>query len=151
MAKKTYGKTASGKPITDELVDGLADKAEAGYDVDETLRRRGGRPPIGSAAASVVRPPPAPAPPQAHQAGRERPRDPPPRGAAGAPPNAPRPQPRAPPPPRPPPEERSRVHGNATRCCGPCSSALGPPDRADRGDRAQVLDQHPVDGEPALA
>ena len=28
MAKKTYGKTASGKPITDELVDGLADKAE---------------------------------------------------------------------------------------------------------------------------
>ena len=42
MAKKTYGKTASGKPITDELVDGLADKAEAGYDVDETLRRRVG-------------------------------------------------------------------------------------------------------------
>jgi hypothetical protein len=31
------------------------------------------------------------------------------------------------------------------------SSALGPPDRADRGDRTQVLDQHPVDGEPALA
>jgi len=27
--------------------------AEAGYDVDETLRRRSGRPPIGSAAASV--------------------------------------------------------------------------------------------------
>jgi hypothetical protein len=51
--KKTYGKTASGTPITDELVDGLADKAEAGYDVDESLRRRGGRPPIGSAAASV--------------------------------------------------------------------------------------------------
>jgi hypothetical protein len=51
--KKTYGRTASGKPITDELVEQLADKAEAGYDVDETLRRRGGRPPIGSAAASV--------------------------------------------------------------------------------------------------
>ena len=50
--KKTYGKTASGKPITNELVDKLTDKAEAGYDVDETLRR-GGRPPIGSAAASV--------------------------------------------------------------------------------------------------
>src|SRR3954451_2623459 len=32
-----------------------------------------------------------------------------------------------------------------------CSSALGPPDRAHRGDRAQVLDQHPVDGESALA
>jgi hypothetical protein len=41
--------------------------------------------------------------------------------------------------------------GNATRCCGPCSSALGSPDRADRGDRAQVLDQQPVDGESALA
>ena len=53
MAKKTYGKTASGLPITDELVIGLANKAEAGYDVDEILRRRGGRPPIGSAAASV--------------------------------------------------------------------------------------------------
>ncbi|MGH2746112.1 MAG: YlcI/YnfO family protein [Thermoleophilaceae bacterium] len=51
--KKTYGKTASGKRITDELVKKLADSAEAGYDVDETLRRRGGRPPIGSAAASV--------------------------------------------------------------------------------------------------
>ena len=51
--KKTYGRTASGKPITDELVEQLADKAEAGYDVDETLRRRGGRPPLGSAAASV--------------------------------------------------------------------------------------------------
>jgi len=51
--KRTYGRTASGKPITDELVETLADKAEAGYDVEETLRRRGGRPPIGSAAASV--------------------------------------------------------------------------------------------------
>ncbi|MGH2382591.1 MAG: YlcI/YnfO family protein [Candidatus Limnocylindria bacterium] len=51
--KKTYGKTASGKRITDELVKKLADQAEAGYDVEETLRRRGGRPPIGSAAASV--------------------------------------------------------------------------------------------------
>jgi hypothetical protein len=51
--KKTYGKTASGTPISDELVGRLAEKAEAGYDVDEMLRRRGGRPPIGSAAASV--------------------------------------------------------------------------------------------------
>ena len=37
----------------DELVAQLADTAEAGYDVEGTLRRRGGRPPIGSAAASV--------------------------------------------------------------------------------------------------
>ena len=53
MAKKNHGRTASGLPITDELVEELAAKAEAGYDVGEVLRRRGGRPPIGSAAASV--------------------------------------------------------------------------------------------------
>ncbi len=53
MAKKTHGRTASGAPITDELVSKLAKKAEAGYDVEQTLRRRGGRPLIGSAAASV--------------------------------------------------------------------------------------------------
>ena len=40
--------------------------------------------------------------------------------------------------------------GNATRCCGPCSPAQRPPDRADRGDRAQLLDQHSFDGESAL-
>lgn len=51
--KKTHGKTASGKPITDEMVKKLAKKAEAGYDVDETLRRRPGRPAIGSAPAAV--------------------------------------------------------------------------------------------------
>ena len=53
MAKKNYGKTRSGVEITDELVERLAAKAEAGYDVDEILRRRGGRPPLGSAAARV--------------------------------------------------------------------------------------------------
>ena len=53
MAKKSYGKTKSGVEITDELVERLAAKAEAGYDVDEILRRRGGRPPLGSAAARV--------------------------------------------------------------------------------------------------
>jgi hypothetical protein len=31
----------------------LASKAEAGFDVDEIIRRRGGRPLMGSAAASV--------------------------------------------------------------------------------------------------
>jgi hypothetical protein len=51
--KKTYGKTASGKPITDRVVEELAKKAEAGYDVGETLRRRPGRPALGSAPASV--------------------------------------------------------------------------------------------------
>jgi hypothetical protein len=53
MTDDVHGRTASGTPITDELVAKLADKAEAGYDVDDTLRRRGGRPSIGSAAASV--------------------------------------------------------------------------------------------------
>jgi hypothetical protein len=53
MAKRNYGKTASGEEITDGLVEKLADKAEAGYDVDETLQRRGGRPPIGSGPANV--------------------------------------------------------------------------------------------------
>jgi len=53
MTNKAYGKTASGAPITDKLVAELAEQAVAGYDVGETLRRRGGRPPIGSAAASV--------------------------------------------------------------------------------------------------
>lgn len=37
--KRTHGKTASGKPITGEMVAELAEKAEAGYDVEETLCR----------------------------------------------------------------------------------------------------------------
>jgi len=51
--KKTHGRTASGKPITDEMVEKLAERAEGGYDVDETLRRRPGRPAIGSGPAGV--------------------------------------------------------------------------------------------------
>ena len=35
--KRTYGRTASGVPITDELIERLAAKAEAGFDVDEIL------------------------------------------------------------------------------------------------------------------
>ena len=42
-----------GAPISAELVANLVEQAKAGYDVDATLRRRGGRPPIGSAAAAV--------------------------------------------------------------------------------------------------
>jgi hypothetical protein len=52
-SKKSQGKTISGIPITDELVDKLAKEAEQGYDVDEILRRRRGRPPIGSGPATV--------------------------------------------------------------------------------------------------
>lgn len=53
MAKRSYGRTRSGKLITDELVEEAAKRAEEGFDVEEILRRRGGRPPMGSAAASV--------------------------------------------------------------------------------------------------
>lgn len=53
MSEK-HGHRAVGTLITDEAVDGMADEAECGYDVDEILRcRRGGRPPMGSAASTV--------------------------------------------------------------------------------------------------
>lgn len=53
MTKQDYGRTRSGKPITEELLEELGKQAEDGFDVDEIIRRRGGRPPMGSAAASV--------------------------------------------------------------------------------------------------
>lgn len=53
MTKRTHDKTVSGKAITDDLIDELAKKAEAGYDVEKTLRRRPGRPTIGSGPAQV--------------------------------------------------------------------------------------------------
>lgn len=44
----THGTTNEGTPITDEMVEAMADEAEGGYDVEEILRRRrGGRPPMG--------------------------------------------------------------------------------------------------------
>lgn len=53
MATNDYGHTRSGKPITEELVEKLGAQAEEGFDVEEIIRRRGGRPPMGSSAASV--------------------------------------------------------------------------------------------------
>ena len=53
MTKHDHGKTRSGKPITEELLQELAHKAKDGFDVEEIIRRRGGRPPMGSAAATV--------------------------------------------------------------------------------------------------
>jgi len=55
MTKRIYGHTASGTPIDDDLVDKLSDQAEAGYDVDEIVARRGtrGRPRLGSAPSTV--------------------------------------------------------------------------------------------------
>jgi predicted HicB family RNase H-like nuclease len=54
MAKpKTHGTAADGSPITEATVESLADEAERGYDVDQVLRRRAGRPAMGDAPASV--------------------------------------------------------------------------------------------------
>jgi hypothetical protein len=53
MGEMNYGKTAGGVPITEELIEKLAREAETGYDVDEILRRRRGRPPMGSGPAKV--------------------------------------------------------------------------------------------------
>lgn len=50
----THGTTADGTPITEEMIETMADDAERGYDVEAIMRRRqGGRPPMGSAASSV--------------------------------------------------------------------------------------------------
>ncbi len=49
----THGSKADGSAITGVEVEELADEAQRGYDVEELLQRRGGRPPMGSAAASV--------------------------------------------------------------------------------------------------
>ena len=53
MARKSHGKAASGRPITDDLVTELSEKAEAGFDPEAIVRRRGGRPPMGAVAATV--------------------------------------------------------------------------------------------------
>ncbi len=55
MTKRTYGHSTSGKPIDDDLVEELSEQAEAGYDVDEVIARRGkrGRPLLGSAPSTV--------------------------------------------------------------------------------------------------
>ena len=53
MSETRHGRTAGGKPITDRLVEELQAKAEKGFDVERTLARRAGRPPIGAGPASV--------------------------------------------------------------------------------------------------
>jgi hypothetical protein len=51
---QTHGTKADGSPITDEVVEAMADEAEHGYDTEQIIaRRRGGRPPMGSSASSV--------------------------------------------------------------------------------------------------
>lgn len=55
MTTEHHGHTRSGTPLTDELVERLADEAEAGHDIDEILGRRGkrGRPSLGSGPSTV--------------------------------------------------------------------------------------------------
>ncbi len=55
MTERTYGRTKSGKLITDAEIEQYAAEAEVGYDVDELIARRGkrGRPTLGSGPASV--------------------------------------------------------------------------------------------------
>jgi hypothetical protein len=55
MSERIRGHTKSGKPITDELIEQLADEAERGYDVDDLIARRGkrGRPRLGSEPSTV--------------------------------------------------------------------------------------------------
>ena len=51
---KDHGKLKDGTPVDDEMIETLADEAEAGYDLEEIRRRRaGGRPAMGSGPASV--------------------------------------------------------------------------------------------------
>jgi len=55
MTKRTYGHTKSGRPVDDDLIEQLADEAEAGYNVDHIVSRRGkrGRPRLGAAPSTV--------------------------------------------------------------------------------------------------
>ena len=55
MTGRVYGHTKRGTPITDEMIEALADEAERGYAPGDLRgRRRGpGRPPLGEAAKSV--------------------------------------------------------------------------------------------------
>ncbi len=44
----THGARADGTPITDEMIEAMADEAECGYNVEKIRRRnRGGRPTDG--------------------------------------------------------------------------------------------------------
>ena len=58
MSEQVYGHTADGQPITDDMIEALADDAERGYEPGQLQgRRRGrrgpGRPPLGEAAKTV--------------------------------------------------------------------------------------------------
>ncbi len=55
MTEENPHRTRTGRILTDEELDALADEvAEKEYDVDELKKRRRGRPPMGSGPAEVV-------------------------------------------------------------------------------------------------
>jgi len=51
--KKSYGRSKSGVELTPDVLERMSEEAEAGLDVSR-LRRRPGRPPMGSAAAGAM-------------------------------------------------------------------------------------------------
>lgn len=51
--KKSHGRTKSGVELTDDVLEGMAHEAEDGLDVT-TLRRRPGRPAMGSGPADSL-------------------------------------------------------------------------------------------------
>lgn len=55
MTKRIYGHTKSGTPVNDDLIEKLVEEAEAGYNVDEIIARRGkrGRPRLGTEPSTV--------------------------------------------------------------------------------------------------
>ncbi len=55
MSRRTYGRTKSGEPIDDEMIEGFAEEAERGYAAQQLRGKpRGrGRPPLGEAAKVV--------------------------------------------------------------------------------------------------
>lgn len=55
MNERTYGRTETDRPITDEIIENLTAEAEQGYQPGQLHgKRRGrGRPPLGAAAKSV--------------------------------------------------------------------------------------------------
>jgi hypothetical protein len=54
IVSKVHGTKVDGTPITDEMVEAMADEAERGYDLEELARRRrGGRPALGSGPSSI--------------------------------------------------------------------------------------------------
>jgi hypothetical protein len=55
VSNRVHGYTKAGKPITDDMIETMADEADRGYQPGELQRRRTGpgRPPLGDAAKSV--------------------------------------------------------------------------------------------------